>query len=75
MEYRGHAAEWGKVVMRGDIEEMAFHAFWIADSRVIAAMNVNLWDDGDELQRLVDSEERVDPARLADPRVPLADAA
>lgn len=75
MEYRGHAAEWGKVVIRGDIEQRAFHAFWIADSRVIAAMNVNLWDDGNELQRLVESEERIDPARLVDPRVPLADAA
>ena len=75
MEYRGHAPEWGKVVIRGDLTAREFHAFWLADGRVIAAMNVNLWDDGAELQRLVDSEERVDLARLADPTVPLARAA
>jgi len=75
MEYRGHAPEWGKVVVRGDVARREFHAFWIADSRVIAAMNVNLWNDGAELRRLVELEERVDLSRLSDPRVPLADAA
>ncbi|MEO8246142.1 MAG: FAD-dependent oxidoreductase [Chloroflexota bacterium] len=75
MEYRGYAPEWGKVVIRGDVRQRAFEAFWIADSRVIGAMNVNLWDDGKELRRLVESEQRVDLNRLADPGVPLADAA
>jgi 3-phenylpropionate/trans-cinnamate dioxygenase ferredoxin reductase component len=75
MEYRGYAPEWGRVVVRGDIAARAFHAFWIADSRVIAAMNVNLWDDGKALRRLVESEERIDPDRLVDPSVPLAEAA
>lgn len=75
MEYRGLATEWGRVVIRGDVAAREFHAFWIADSRVIAAMNVNLWDDGNALRRLVESEERVDPDRLADPSVPLAEVA
>jgi 3-phenylpropionate/trans-cinnamate dioxygenase ferredoxin reductase subunit len=75
MEYRGYAPEWGRVVVRGDLEAREFHAFWMADGRVIAAMNANLWDDGEELARLVESEQRVDPDRLADPSVPLARAA
>jgi 3-phenylpropionate/trans-cinnamate dioxygenase ferredoxin reductase subunit len=75
MEYRGFAPEWGRVVIRGDLAARQFHAFWLADGRVSAAMNVNLWDDGEELQRLVESEERVDLDRLADPAVPLAQAA
>lgn len=75
MEYRGYAPEWGKVVVRGDLAQRQFLAFWLADDRVMAAMNANVWDQGDELQRLVDSEERVDLARLADPGVPLAEAA
>ena len=75
MEYRGFAPQWGKVVIRGDLASREFLAFWIADSRVIAAMNVNLWDQGKELRRLVDSEEPVDLARLSDPGVPLAEAA
>jgi 3-phenylpropionate/trans-cinnamate dioxygenase ferredoxin reductase component len=75
MEYRGYAPEWGKVVVRGDLAGRQFLAFWLADDRVIAAMNANVWDQGDELQRLVESEERVDVARLADPVIPLAEAA
>jgi 3-phenylpropionate/trans-cinnamate dioxygenase ferredoxin reductase subunit len=75
MEYRGYAPEWGRVVVRGNLASRQFHAFWLADGRVIAAMNANLWDDGEELQRLVESEQRVDPERLSDPSVPLARAA
>jgi 3-phenylpropionate/trans-cinnamate dioxygenase ferredoxin reductase subunit len=75
MEYRGYAPLWGKVVVRGDTAKREFLAFWLADDRVIAAMNANVWDQGDALQRLVESEERVDLARLADPVVPLAEAA
>ena len=75
MEYRGFAPEWGRVVIRGDLDARTFHAFWMADGRVLAAMNVNLWDDGKELRRLVDSEQRIDPIRLADAGTPLAEAA
>ena len=75
MEYRGFAPQWGRVVVRGDLATREFHAFWMSDGRVIAAMNANLWDDGEQLRRLVESEERVDPARLADPATPLAEAA
>jgi 3-phenylpropionate/trans-cinnamate dioxygenase ferredoxin reductase subunit len=75
MEYRGYAPEWGRVVVRGDLEGGEFLAFWIADSRVIAAMNANVWDQGDALLSLVESERRVDIGRLADPSVSLAEAA
>ena len=75
MEYRGYAPQWGRVVVRGDLEARQFLAFWLADDRVVAAMNANVWDQGDDLQRLVESEERVDLARLTDPGVPLAQAA
>ena len=75
MEYRGYAPDWGRVVIRGNLEARQFHAFWLADGRVIAAMNANLWDDGAALKRLVESEARIDPSRLADPGVPLAEAA
>jgi 3-phenylpropionate/trans-cinnamate dioxygenase ferredoxin reductase component len=75
MEYRGHAPTWGRVVIRGDVAARQFHAFWLADGRVSAAMNMNLWDDGKALRKLVESEERIDPDRLADPSVPLAEAA
>jgi 3-phenylpropionate/trans-cinnamate dioxygenase ferredoxin reductase subunit len=75
MEYRGYAPQWGKVVVRGDLAKREFLAFWLADDRVIAAMNANVRDQGAQLRRLVESEQRVDLARLADPVVPLAEAA
>ena len=75
MEYRGIAMSWDRVVIRGDLAAREFHAFWLSGGRVVAAMNANLWDDGDELLRLVESDVAVDPARLADGVVPLGEAA
>ncbi len=75
MEYRGYAPEWGRVVLRGDVAGRSFDAFWLADNRVIAAMNANRWDDGKALSRLVASEARVDPDRLADTDVALEELA
>lgn len=75
MEYRGFAPKWGRIVVRGDLAKREFLAFWLADGRVAAAMNANLWESGDELQALVESERRIDPDRLADPDVPLSKAA
>jgi 3-phenylpropionate/trans-cinnamate dioxygenase ferredoxin reductase subunit len=74
MEYRGHAPEWDRVVVRGDLEQREFHAFWLRAGRVAAAMNVNLWEDGDALQALVESQQPVDAQRLGDVKVPLEEA-
>ena len=47
-------------------------AFWVDDAgRVVAGMNVNVWDVNETVQRLIRDEVVVDPARLADPAVPL----
>ena len=55
-EYRGLAdPERDELVVRGDLGSREFTAFWLRDGGVIAAMNVNQWDDGDTLQALVDS--------------------
>lgn len=75
MEYRGLATSWDRVVVRGDLVAREFHAFWLSAGRVVAAMNANLWDDGEELERIVESGSSVDGRLLADPTVPLAEAA
>jgi NADPH-dependent 2,4-dienoyl-CoA reductase/sulfur reductase-like enzyme len=55
-EYRGLAdPERDELVVRGDLASREFTAFWLRDGSVVAAMNVNQWDDGDTLQALVDS--------------------
>ncbi|GGM72773.1 ferredoxin reductase [Longimycelium tulufanense] len=56
MEYRGLADPDDQVVVRGDLGALEFIAFWLRDGRVRAAMNVNMWDDGDALQALVDNQ-------------------
>lgn len=73
MEYVGHAAAWDQVVFRGDRDAREFIAFWIEDGRVVAAMNVNIWDVIEDLKQLVGSRQSVDADRLADSDVALAD--
>jgi 3-phenylpropionate/trans-cinnamate dioxygenase ferredoxin reductase subunit len=73
MEYSGHAAGWDQVVLRGDRETRKFIAFWLRDGLVVAAMNANVWDVTEPLQQLIRQRGPIDPARLADPDVPLTD--
>jgi 3-phenylpropionate/trans-cinnamate dioxygenase ferredoxin reductase component len=73
MEYAGHVEPGGydQVVFRGDVARREFVAFWLADGRVQAGMNVNVWDVNAAIQDLVRSDRAVDAVRLADPEVPL----
>ncbi|NGO49011.1 NAD(P)/FAD-dependent oxidoreductase [Streptomyces ureilyticus] len=74
MEYTGYVEPGGydQVVFRGRTDTREFIAFWLAEGRVLAGMNVNVWDVTDPLRALVTSGEPVDPTRLADPDVPLS---
>ncbi|GAA4152834.1 NAD(P)/FAD-dependent oxidoreductase [Actinomadura keratinilytica] len=75
MELSGVAApgEYDEVVYRGDVAGLEFMAFWLSGGRVVAGMNVNVWDVAPDVQALIRSGEPVDRARLADPKTPLAD--
>ena len=74
MEHVGYVApgEYDRVVLRGDVDRREFVAFWLSDGRVLAGMNVNVWDVVADIEQLVASGRQVDLARLADPDVPLA---
>ncbi|HEV2361149.1 MAG TPA: FAD-dependent oxidoreductase [Acidimicrobiales bacterium] len=72
MEYRGFADGTDEVVVRGDVDNREFLAFWVREGRVAAAMNANVWDQGDNLEALVANAVVVDAAELADPLVDLA---
>jgi len=73
MEYAGYVEPGGydQVVFRGDVDKREFMAFWLAGGRVLAGMNVNVWDVNDAIQALVRGGHPVDPVRLADPGVAL----
>ncbi len=49
-------------------------AFWLREGRVLAGMNVNVWDVTDDIGALIRSRAQVDRERLADPEVPLVRA-
>ncbi len=72
MEYIGMGGPDDEVVVRGDLQAREFIAFWLSNGRVVAGMNVNIWDVVDDIKELIRSGQTVDPARLADPDVPLA---
>ncbi|MDT0266873.1 FAD-dependent oxidoreductase [Streptomyces sp. DSM 44915] len=73
LEYSGWApaGDYDRVVWRGDVAKRTFVAFWLRGGRVLAGLNMNVWDVTDAVQRLIRSGRRVDPAALADPAVPL----
>ncbi|MBW8800483.1 MAG: FAD-dependent oxidoreductase [Streptomyces sp.] len=73
MEYSGWAppGSYDQVVIRGDAGKREFIAFWVKEGRVLAGMNVNVWDVTEPIQRLITARAVVDTDALADPHVPL----
>ena len=76
MEYVGHAPSYERVVFRGDVGGREFIAFWVDDQdRVLAGMNVNVWDVVDDLKALIRSRAAVSAEQLADKACPLSELA
>jgi 3-phenylpropionate/trans-cinnamate dioxygenase ferredoxin reductase subunit len=75
MEYAGYASDWDEVVFRGNTASREFIAFWLKGGRVVAGMNVNVWDVTDAIQTLIRSRAQVDVGRLTDPDVALTELA
>ncbi len=83
MEYTGYAepGEYDEVLVRASRSDggadgaadggSEFIAFWLSGGRVLAGMNVNVWDVADTIGAIIRSGRAVDPRRLADPAVPL----
>ncbi|MFI2432010.1 NAD(P)/FAD-dependent oxidoreductase [Streptomyces sp. NPDC018693] len=73
MEYSGWAppGSYDQVVIRGDAGKREFIAFWVKEGRVLAGMNVNVWDVTEPIQKLIRSRAQVNTEALADPHVPL----
>ena len=74
LEYTGYAGpgDYDQVVFRGDVEGRAFVTFWLSEGRVLAGMNVNVWEVADAIAGLIDSRREVDVELLADPDVPFS---
>ena len=72
MEYVGFVTESDRIIYRGSVEEREFIAFWMNGDRVVAGMNVNVWDVSDTISDLIRSRTEVDTAKLTDSDVDLA---
>lgn len=75
MEYTGFvdSGHYDQMVFRGEVTEGKYIAFWLDNGRVLAGMNVNVWDVTDAIADLVRSGKPIDVARLQDPEVALED--
>ncbi|WHU47161.1 FAD-dependent oxidoreductase [Gordonia sp. L191] len=72
MEYAGLAGADDTVVLRGDVAAREFVALWVSDdARVLAGMQVNIWDQLDDIKALITAGRPIDLDRAADADVPL----
>ena len=75
LEYVGSSNPGDAVIVRGSLADREFIAFWHRDGVVTAAMNVNVWDVVDDLKSIIAAGRTLEPSRLADAAVPLAELA
>jgi 3-phenylpropionate/trans-cinnamate dioxygenase ferredoxin reductase subunit len=75
LEYTGYAGpdDYDRVVFRGDVQSRAFIAFWLSEHRVLAGMNVNVWDVSTQIEAIISAGLPVDLNRLADASISLED--
>jgi 3-phenylpropionate/trans-cinnamate dioxygenase ferredoxin reductase component len=75
MEYTGYVGRRGydHVVLRRYPEPGQVIVFWLLEGRLLAGMNVNVWDVADQIEQLIRSGRRLDTDDLASPDRPLAE--
>jgi 3-phenylpropionate/trans-cinnamate dioxygenase ferredoxin reductase subunit len=73
MEYVGYVepGRYDQVVFRGDLGAREFIAFWLSGGKVIAGMNVNVWDVTDPIKAVIRSGLTVDVDALTNIEVSL----
>lgn len=71
MEFAGLLEPGATLIVRGDLPGLNGIVFWTVNGRVIAGMNLNVWNVTDDIQALITSGRTVGAGRLADPSVPL----
>jgi 3-phenylpropionate/trans-cinnamate dioxygenase ferredoxin reductase subunit len=73
MEYTGDIGPSGydQVIFRRNADSSQLMVFWLQEQRVLAGMNINIWDVAGDIERLVQSAHPVSTDDLANPGVPL----
>jgi 3-phenylpropionate/trans-cinnamate dioxygenase ferredoxin reductase subunit len=75
VSFLGHARQWDQLVTRGDqqVEQPKFIAWFLRQGVPRAALIVNDWDAEDPVREVIRRGKPVEPDRLADDRVALAE--
>ena len=73
MEYTGQATARDASSSAATPRAREFIAFWLDGDRLVAGMNVNVWDVADPIRRLIRERTPVDDDALRDPSVALED--
>jgi 3-phenylpropionate/trans-cinnamate dioxygenase ferredoxin reductase subunit len=75
MEYVGFVDpdDYDRVVFRGDVAGREFIAFWVLNDRVVAGMNVNVWDVVEPIKTIIRSRLAIPASQLADVGIALTD--
>jgi 3-phenylpropionate/trans-cinnamate dioxygenase ferredoxin reductase subunit len=71
VQYAGYHGDAERLVWRGDAAEPRWAACWLADDRLTAMLTVDRPRDLLQGRQLIASARPVDPARLADPAIPV----
>jgi len=64
-----------EVVVRGDMRSREFIAFYLLDHKILAGMNINIWDVSEDIEKLIMEETPVTRDELEDSNVALSDLA
>lgn len=72
LQYAGYHREWDDLVVRGDLDQRTFTAFYLMGGAVQAVVSLNRGEDVRAATPLIEARAVIDPARLADERVELA---
>jgi len=75
VQYQGYHGDADRLIWRGDPAASAWAACWLAAGRLVAILTVNRPRDLQQGGRVIASGDPVDADRLADPAVPVKDAA
>jgi 3-phenylpropionate/trans-cinnamate dioxygenase ferredoxin reductase component len=74
VQYGGWHGAADQLIWRGDPTAAKWAACWLAGDRLVAALTVGLPRDLLQARRLMEAGGLVDPARLANPDIPVRDA-
>lgn len=74
MEYTGDIGPSGydQVVFRRHSDSGQVIVFWLNEQRILAGMNINIWDVAGDIERLIQSPRPIDTDDLTNPDIPLA---